>query len=242
MPTLPFHIMHCNKSKKEVGWKLQKKIKNHKNNMDPLPNNHSNFDNCIEILIKIKNPWNQIISTKLQLSRLLLFSFVQIMLQIVNNLFLIDCSQQEWWRFIKEEKEKYLFWFKCICGGSNMKLEIAMGKWGNSCSHKGKVWWTCCNSRQSWSMMHVWNHCGEMEKNFNYFHGYIIFWAHQKKTCMQRQVGDHFKRFQEGFLLHVTNYPQPKLLDIKPTREGYIPFAKKSSQEFLWPTTQIHGN
>jgi hypothetical protein len=35
------------------------------------------------------------------------------------------------------------------------------------------------------------------------------------------------------FLLHVMNYPQPKLLDIKPTREGYIPFATIFSQEFL---------
>lgn len=37
--------------------------------------------------------------------KIVVIFIVQIVLQIVNNLFLIDCSQQQqWWRFIKEEK------------------------------------------------------------------------------------------------------------------------------------------
>lgn len=78
-------------------------------------------------------------------------------------------------------------------------------------------------------MIHVWDYCGEMEKIFNYFCGYIIFRIHQKKDKWGIILGD----FKKGFWLHVTNCPKPKLLDIKPTKDGYIPFATNFSQEFL---------
>jgi hypothetical protein len=56
MTTFPFHIMHYNNSIKEVGCNLQERIKNHKSNMNPLENNHSNLDSYSENLKKIKNP------------------------------------------------------------------------------------------------------------------------------------------------------------------------------------------
>ncbi len=88
------------------------------------------------------------------------------------------------------------------------------------------------------------------------FETIVVKWRKFSTTFMATSFSEHTRKrptckdkwgiisgdFKKVFWLHVTNCPQPKLLDIKPTREGYIPFATIFSQELLRPTTQIHGN
>jgi hypothetical protein len=88
------------------------------------------------------------------------------------------------------------------------------------------------------------------------FETIVVKWRKFSTTFMATSFSKHTRKrpackdkwgiisgdFKKVFLLHVTNCPWPKLLDIKLTREGYIPFATIFSQEFLRPVTQIHGN